>query len=128
MANMHVLGRTGRGYSVVCHFAVANANNDAGLNYRTAYARSKGAPAVPLTTVLPDGDGTLGTVAAAEKTALTQAAPALAEAVLEFHVPDDWSALTGAQKNARLDDWYAVASADWTNGTAARLQYWGYTR
>jgi len=124
MANMHVRGRSPRGYSVVCHFAIANTNNDVGLNYRTAYARSKGT----LATVLPDGDGTLGTISSAEKTSVTQAAPALAEALLEFQIPDDWGALNGAQKNARLDDWYAVASAEWVSGNAALLQFWGYTR
>ena len=124
MANMHVRGRTARGYSVVCHFAIANTNNDVGLNYRTAYARSKGT----LATALPDGDGTLGTISAAEKTSVTQAAPALAEVVQEFQIPDDWGALSGAQKNARLDDWYAVALSEWTTQNAALLQYWGYVR
>jgi hypothetical protein len=128
MANMHVQGRTSRGYRVVCHFAVPAGNNNVGLSWRTAYARSKGAPAVALTTVLPDGDGTLGTVSSAEKTSLTQAAPTLAEVMLEFQIPDDWGALSGAQQQTRLDEWYAVAASEWTAGNGALLGYWGFTR
>jgi hypothetical protein len=124
MANMHVRGRTPRGYSVVCHFAIPNSNNDVGLNYRTAYARSKGT----LTSVLPDGDGTLGTISAAEKTSVTQAAPALAESVQEFQIPDDWGALNGTQRQALLDAWYTQASAEWTAGNGVLLQFWGFTR
>jgi hypothetical protein len=125
MANMHVRGRTARGYSVVCHVAIPAGNNAVGLSWRTAYARSVGAP---LVTVLPDGDGTLGTIGAAEKTAVTQTTPTLAEVLLEFQPPDDWAALTGAQQQARLDDWYAVALAEWQANTSTRLGNWGYVR
>lgn len=124
MANMHVRGRTSRGYQVVCHFAVPAGNNNVGLAWRTAYARSKGA----LTTVLPDGDGTLGTVSSAEKTSLTQTTPTVAEVVLEFQIPDDWGALSGAQQQTRLDEWYAVALSEWTASNGALLAYWGFTR
>lgn len=121
---MHVRGRTSRGYSVVCHFPIAAGNNDVGLAWRTAYARSKGA----LSTVLPDGDGTLGTISAAEKTSVTQATPTVAESVQEFQIPDDWGALNGPQRQALLDAWYAVASTEWTNGNAELLRFYGFTR
>lgn len=136
MANMHVRGRTTRGYQVVCHFAVPAGNNNVGLAWRTAYYRMKSPTGVlPLTTVLPDGDGTLGTINSAggqEKSAVTgtapSTAPTVAEVVMEFQIPDDWGALSGAQQQTRLDEWYAVALSDWTASNGSLLAYWGFVR
>lgn len=124
MANMHVLGSAPGGYTIICHFAIPATSNDAGLAHRTAYVRRVGT----LTTVLPDGDGTLGTISSAEKTSLTQTTPTLAEVPKIFQIPSDWDALSGANKNARLDAWFTVAQTEWQNSQADVLRYWGYTR
>lgn len=62
MANVHVLEQVRTdAYRVVMHIAIPNANNPFGMGYRAIIARVAG------TTVLPDGDGTNGTISAAEK-------------------------------------------------------------
>lgn len=125
MANMHVRTINGQSAEIVCHFAIPNTNNDAGLNFRTAYGRTF---AVQQATVLPDGDGTLGTISGAEKTAVNAAVPTVAELLRTFVFPGDWAVLNGTQRNARLDEWYASQLAEWTALNAARLQFHGYTR
>ena len=76
MANIHVLDQTGPGrFRVVYHIAVPATTNSAGVAWRSAIAQS-----INQTTpsVLPDGDGTNGTISAAEK------AQIVAGAVLEI--------------------------------------------
>lgn len=59
MADITVLERDmEHRWRVVMHFPVPAGNNDAGLPWRTALIRS----GIGGTTILPDGDGTLGTI------------------------------------------------------------------
>jgi hypothetical protein len=124
VANLHVRHRDGDLLEVVCHYPLPATTNSAGLAWRVAYARDRGA----LTTVLPDGDGTLGTIAAAERLAVTGAPPSVAEEVRLLAVSGDWEALTGAQQQAAIDAWYAAAQADFQERLGARLRWWGLTR
>lgn len=62
MSNIHVLTFDGRAFTAVFHVAVPATNNASGAPWRTIAARFFGS------TGLPDGDGTLGTISAAEKT------------------------------------------------------------
>jgi hypothetical protein len=133
MANMHVLGAEGGGaYRIVCHYAIPATTNSAGLAWRTAYARSRGWPADVLPTVLPDGDGTLGTISAADKATVTgtlpSTVPTVAEETERFDFPSDWTGLSGAQRQAVLDAWYAAQNTEWTARLQALLLWWGYTR
>lgn len=80
MANIHVLDSSGPGrFRVAYHVAIPASNNAAGVPWRSAVANSR-APGA-LVTVLPDGDGTAGTVSAAEKAQLTSGA--LYEVIIE---------------------------------------------
>lgn len=71
MANLHILVRDGQEFRVVAHVPVAAGNNSAGVPWRTAVLRSKLSTGL---SVLPDGDGTAGTISAAEKTDLASGA------------------------------------------------------
>ena len=68
MANIHILTIDGSEVATVMHFAVPATNNASGVPWRTIAARVFG------TTNLPDGDGTAGTISAAEKTSITSGA------------------------------------------------------
>lgn len=98
------------------HVAIPNANNAAGINWRTALLNS----GLGGTTRLPDGDGTAGTISAAEKASI--AAGALYEQVETIEVD------TASNVNAFLDS----VISDVTTRTQARLvaalKYYGYTR
>jgi len=63
---MHILTKNGPEYTIAFHIPVPNTNNLAGVSYRTALVRS----GIGGVTSLPDGDGTGGTISAAEKTAI----------------------------------------------------------
>lgn len=66
MANIHILEQVGPGrFRVVYHIAIPAGNNSAGVSWRSAVALSKVDPLRP--SALPDGDGTGGTISAAEK-------------------------------------------------------------
>lgn len=65
MANLHVLEQIGPArFRVVLHVAIPAGNNPAGVPWRTAVAAHVDALKP---SVLPDGDGTAGTISAAEK-------------------------------------------------------------
>lgn len=69
MANVHVLEQVRPGaFKVVMHIAIPVANNGAGMSWRAIIARVAG------TTVLPDGDGTNGTIGAVEKAQIVSGA------------------------------------------------------
>ena len=66
MANIHVLESPAPGrFRVAYHVAIPASNNPAGVAWRTAIVNSR--DATRPVTVLPDGDGTNGTISAAEK-------------------------------------------------------------
>lgn len=123
MANWHALigDVNGNSYTVVYHVPIPSANNRSGVNYRTALVSS----GIGGKTILPDGDGTLGTIAAAEKSSIL--AGSLFEVVEPF-------ATNPGQNLAALQ---AAVDARWTalgdvNGAfiaalKARLNYFGGT-
>ena len=120
MANIHVLRIEGRVVSAVAHVAIPAANNDAGMSYRTAIVRS----GMGGTTVLPDGDGTAGTISAAEKSSIQSGA--LVEVPLRIQL----SALpsNGAQRNAFLDALFTAEQTRVQGEAQASLRYYGATR
>ena len=73
MANSHILEQLAPGrFRVVYHVAIPATNNAAGVAWRTAIVNSR--DATRPVSVLPDGDGTGGTISAAEKAQLTSGA------------------------------------------------------
>ena len=73
MANLHVLESPAPGrFRVAYHVAVPAGNNPAGVAWRTAIVNSRGA--AQAVSVLPDGDGTNGTISAAEKAQIVSGA------------------------------------------------------
>jgi hypothetical protein len=123
VANIHVLERRGARHRLVLHVAVPNLANAAGLNYRTALARSGlGTPA----SVLLSGDGTGGTIEAAEASAL--ASGALLELVVELDVTQGGSLTNAAAIAAYLDDFHAAAAVAAVAQLQAALSQFGRTR
>jgi hypothetical protein len=118
MANMHVLQRGGGGVTVVMHVAVPNANNAVGQNWRTVLIASH----LGGTTVLPDGDGTAGTISATEKA--TIASGSVYETVVTLR-PEQ---VAFGALPAWLDLQYAQASAAALALLEDQLNYYGYTR
>jgi hypothetical protein len=123
MADMHVLTKQGEKHRIACHIAIPNTNNPAGVNYRTALVRA--GLSTP-TSVLPDGDGTGGTIAAAEKTSL--GAGALIERVLSLDITQGGTLTTLAQINAYVDAWYAQVVTETQGELQAILAQFGRTR
>ncbi len=127
MAKAHVLTTQGQVSRVAFHISIpAAGNNGAGIQWRTAVKNS--GVAFPEgkagTTILPDGDGTGGTISSTEKTDLVNGL--IVEAVSnDVTIP---SGLTTAQANAFLDDLHAAKAAEVQAIIQARLQYFGYTR
>jgi hypothetical protein len=73
MANTHVLEQLAPGrFRVVYHVAIPATNNAAGVAWRAVIVNSR--DATQPVSVLPDGDGTGGTISAAEKAQLTSGA------------------------------------------------------
>lgn len=110
MANIHVLDRQGAGFRCAVHIAVPAGNNNAGTAWSAALVRSGNGG----TTTLPDGDGTGGTVSAAEKTSI---AGGTVLEVVDVLVPPD-NATTAAAINAWLDAYHAAKVSE----VQARLQ------
>lgn len=77
MANSHILEQLAPGrFRVVYHVAIPASNNGAGVPWRTIMAQQVAAnvAAGNGVSVLPDGDGTAGTISAAEKAQLVSGA------------------------------------------------------
>ena len=77
MANSHILEQTAPGrFRVVYHVAIPATNNAAGVSWRTIMAARVAASVAAgnNASALPDGDGTAGTIAPAEKTLITTGA------------------------------------------------------
>ena len=115
MADMHLMGLDGAEFDVVFHFAVPNTNNTSGVNWRMVALRNGFG-----TTSLPDGDGTGGTISAAEKTNVL--AGALAEVRQRVKPPN------GAFPNsAALDAIFIAAQSAWQAEFQARFARYGGT-
>ena len=117
MANIHVLESPAPGrFRVVYHVAIPASNNAAGVAWRTAVANSRptGANAPPIS-VLPDGDGTGGTISLAEKAQLVSGEV--------YETVHDEKGQTGAGINAM----FAQRSAAILAALQARLAQFGRT-
>ncbi|KKN63607.1 hypothetical protein LCGC14_0500560 [marine sediment metagenome] len=114
MADYHILGvnRYGTAAQVVMHFAVPDANNDAGVNYRVALVEMLGGTA----SAVPGLD-------AGEQTQLDTGE--FCEHSLTFHTHSGESLV---QKRARLDARWTVLGASVIAELAIRLSVWGYER
>ena len=122
MANIHVLERSGAQHRIVLHIAVPAANNGAGVSIRSASVNSK----IGGTTILSDGDGTAGTISAAEKTNVTTGA--VLELVRSLDLTQGGTLTTGGQIAAFLDDYYAAVSAEVLADLQFKLAQFGRTR
>lgn len=120
MSNIHVLERSSSGYRVALHIAVPAGNNAAGTAWSSVAIKSgRGGR-----TVLADGTGTDGGIAAAEKTTITNGT--VLEVVDVVTPPDD--ANTAAKINAWLDGYFAAKSTEVLADIQAQLSQYGRVR
>lgn len=122
MASYHVLTGSpdGNAFRIAFHVPIPGAgNNRAGVQWRTALANS----GLGGTTVLRTGDGTGGTISAAELASVQSGA--LLEVVEEVPThPGE----TAGQYQARLDARFAALTARVQAELQGRLTYFGHVR
>jgi len=124
MADMHVIDGGGRNeWRVVMHFDVPDVNNPLGFNYRTAIKNS-GLVNASEPSVLPDGDGTVGTISAAEKTDLINGV--VFEHVVAINL--DGTGTTNASRVATLKAIYAAKETETINKLKKRLKFFGHNQ
>ena len=114
MANTHVLTATGNTITLVLHIAIPATSNSVGVPWRTALTRS----GIGGTTILPDGDGTGGTISTLEKADISSGA------IYELVTSPKRMTTT----NAALDAFYAKVSAEILAGLQTQLAFYGHTR
>lgn len=119
MANIHALTVDGGQLTLVYHLAVPAGSNAAGVAWSAALVASGLGGA----TMLPDGDGTGGTISAAEKASL--AAGTLYEDTDTLNLD---GATTPAQRAAYVDARYTAATTRVQSELQRRLRYFGMTR
>ena len=122
MSEVHVITTGGRQMRIVCHVPVPAGNNSAGVSWQTALVNS----GIGGTTVMKDGDGTAGTISAAEKTSLTTGA--IFEVIVPMDLGNDFDGLSAAAKNARVDAAFNAAKAELQTRLQSDLKYFGFTR
>lgn len=122
MANVHILTIEGGKMRLACHVAVPGTNNQAGVAWSTALVNAK--RTTP--SVMTSGDGTLGTIASTEVSAL--AAGTLYERVVSYDLGPDWNGLTAQNKGARIDQVFADVQNVVQAELQAALNYFGFTR
>jgi hypothetical protein len=127
MSDIHVIAGNGAGeWSVVFHFDVPDVNNAAGVNVRTALLRSgliaqHGEP--PSVSVLPDGDGTGGTIETAEKDKI--AAGEVYEHVERLTL--NGVGMTNPLRTTLLRERYAALDSENLSVLQDRLNFFGVT-
>ena len=114
MANIHILTLDGAEVSTLMHFAVPATNNTAGTPWQTIAARIFGK------TVLPDGDGTQGTISAAEKASIVSGALVEQANIIKLG--------TSSPNGAQLDAAFAAAQSAFQATFQATYQRYGQTR
>ena len=114
MSDTHVLTIDGNEVQLLLHFAIPNTSNLSSVPYRTILARVYG------TTILPDGDGTQGTISAAEKAQI--AAGSVVEQIALMKLGN--SNPTGQQ----LDDFHAAQRSAFLVEAQAKYARYGMTR
>ena len=121
MSNIHVLDHQGGTYRLIFHVAVPVGNNSAGVAWNTALLNSlKGG-----TSVLKSGDGSAGTIAAAELSSI-QAGNTL-EIVYAFNPTAAFEGESGAAQQADLDALYSFITGGQLTALSAQLKWWGLT-
>jgi hypothetical protein len=118
MANSHILEQTAPGrFRVVYHVAIPATNNAPGVPWRTIMAAQVAASVAAgnAASVLPDGDGTNGTISAAEKAQIVSGA--LYEAVREEK----------GQSLAAFAGMFTQRSAEILTALQVRFQQYGRT-
>lgn len=124
MADMHVIDGDGQSsWKVVMHFDIPDIDNDVSVNYRTALANSGIVDSVS-PSVLPDGDGTVGSISAAEKTDLTDGVKY--EHVVSINL--DGTGTTNASRIANLKSVYASTETQVINSLKRRLKLFGHNQ
>ena len=120
MSDMHVItgGDSGE-WSIVMHFAVPDTNNAVMVNHRIALINS----GLGGTTILPDGDGSDGTISAAEKTTIE--AGELFEHIVSF--PIESGGTTTPKLRTTIRNLYASEETSIINRLKRRLKYYGHT-
>ena len=122
MADYHVLTGSpdGNSYQVCFHLPVPGAgNNRAGVQWRTALINS----ALGGQTVLLDGDGTGGTISAAEKAEIESGAVFEVSEAFDTHPGE-----TALQLRDRIDARHAALATAVSAQLQGRLSYFGFTR
>jgi hypothetical protein len=122
MADMHLLTRVGERHRVACHIPIPNVNNGAGFNYRTALVNA----GLATVSVMPAGDGTIGTISSAEVTSL--AAGALVERIVLLDITQGGTLTTAGQINAFLDTFFIALTAEVQAELQFRLAQFGRIR
>lgn len=120
MANLHTLLRSGVEVTVAAHIAVPVGNNSAGVAWAMALLNS----GLGGKTVLKDGDGTGGTISAAEKAAIV--AGTVVEAVDTVRTDSVFGG--AATINAYLDAQYILISNRTLTWLQDVLRWFGGTR
>jgi hypothetical protein len=120
VANWHALTGSpdGNSFRIVYHVAIPATLNRAGISYQTALVNS----GLGGKTTLPDGDGTSGTISAAEKTQVQ--AGSLYEYAEDFATNPGEAA---AALQARVDARYTALVSLVQGWLAKQLTYFGYT-
>jgi hypothetical protein len=119
MADMHVITGRDEKWSIVMHFAVPDSNNAVAVNYRTAIINS----GIGGSTVLIAGDGTNGTIVAAESANIDSGA--VYEHVVPFIVESGGT--SNAELRATLRALYASEETTVINRLKKQLRYFGHT-
>lgn len=114
MADVHILGIAGGRLTALCHFAIPNTTNAAGMNWRAVALRNGYG-----TTELPDGDGTLATISAAEKANIASGALVEVRQTLK---------LSPSPTGAEVDAAYATAKQAFLSDFQARFNRFGQVR
>lgn len=119
MADWHALTGSpdGNAFRICFHIAIPSVNNRAGINYRTALINS----GIGGRTILPDGDGTGGTISTTEKANIT--AGSVYEVVEDFATNPGEAA---AALEARIDSYHTALTTRTQNNLAGVLTYFGY--
>lgn len=119
MADIHILAGDGRKHwRVAFHLDVPDAMNDAGVNYRRALVNS----GLISLSVMPEGDGSKGTIEVFDRLAL-------AEGALWEHVESirgDTHGQTAQSQRTALKLAYARAELDVLKRLKRKLKYFGH--
>ena len=122
MANIHVLDRGVDGkFHVAYHFNTPAGNNSATVSWATALINS----GIGGKTVLPDGDGTKGTISSTEKASIVSGT--VLEVVVSVDVTDGGANTTVSQMTTYLNANYAVVQTAVQADLQRRLAWFGGT-